>query len=78
MLYLINVLFQKSFRSRFLSVAELLHEKGFKVGGFSYLKLESFQTLKRTQLAKGMEKVGVHLEIEKKDVFKVQQGFLDE
>lgn len=66
MLYLINFLFQKSFRPRFLSVAELLHEEGFKVGDFSYLKLETFQNLQHTQPAREMENVQVYLEIEKK------------
>ena len=76
MLYLINFLFQKSFRPRFLSVAELLHKEGFKVGGFSYLKLESFQNLKHTQPATGMENIGVYLEIErKKDVSKYNRNF---
>lgn len=31
--------FQKSFRSKFLCVAELLHGEGFQVSSFSYLKL---------------------------------------
>lgn len=53
-------LFQKSFRSRFLSVAEVLHEEGFKVGGFSSLKLESFQNMKCTQPAAGMKNFGVY------------------
>lgn len=35
-----NFLFQKSFRPKFLGVAELLYGKGFKVSSFSYLKLE--------------------------------------
>lgn len=56
MVSLINFLFQKSFRPRFLSVAELLHEEGFKVGAFSYLKLESAQILKGTQPVTGMKR----------------------
>lgn len=68
MLSLINFLFQKSFRPRFLSVAELLHEEGFKVGAFSYLKLESVQILKGTQPATGMT-FGVYLEVEKERKF---------
>lgn len=74
MLYLINFLFQKSFRPRFLSIAELLHEEGFKVGVFSYLKLESFQNLKHTWPATGMENVGVYLEVEKKGHFQSTSG----
>lgn len=74
MLYLINFLFQKSFRPRFLSVAELLHEEGFKVGGFSYVKLESFQNLKCTLPATAMENVGVYLKIEKKGHFRSTTG----
>lgn len=44
-LYLKNFVFQESFRPRFLSVAELLHKQGFKVGGSPWLKQESFQNL---------------------------------
>lgn len=44
-LYLKNFLFQESFRPRFLSVAELLHKQGFKVGDSPWLKQESFQNL---------------------------------
>lgn len=39
-LCVMNFLFQKSFRPKFLGVAELLYGKGFKVSSFSYLKLE--------------------------------------
>lgn len=39
-LCVMNFLFQKSFRSKFLFVAELLHGEGFQVSSFSYLKLE--------------------------------------
>lgn len=51
-LYLIIFLFQKSFRPKFLSVAELLCEEGFEVGGFSYLKCGGFITHKAREFSK--------------------------